>query len=58
MKMRLRDREPIGAALRRFKKLLDRSGVLKELRKHEVYEKPSEKRRKAKFKSKLKRFNP
>jgi small subunit ribosomal protein S21 len=31
--MRVHDREPIGAALRRFKKLLERSGLTKELRK-------------------------
>src|SRR5438552_290241 len=31
--MRVHDREPIGLALRRFKKLLERSGLVKELRK-------------------------
>ncbi len=45
IKMRVHDREPIGAALRRFKKLLERSGLKKELRKHEYYEKPCELRR-------------
>jgi small subunit ribosomal protein S21 len=45
--MRVHDREPIGAALRRFKKLLERSGTLKELRKRKHYEKPSELRRRA-----------
>jgi small subunit ribosomal protein S21 len=45
--MRIHDREPIGAALRRFKKLLERSGVLKELRKRKHYEKPCEVRRRA-----------
>ena len=33
LKMRVHDREHIGAALRRFKKLLERSGITKELRK-------------------------
>ena len=33
LRMRVHDREPIGAALRRFKKLLERSGLLKQLRK-------------------------
>ena len=47
IKMRVHDREPIGAALRRFKKLLERSGLKKELRKHEYYEKPCELRRRA-----------
>jgi small subunit ribosomal protein S21 len=45
--MRVHDREPIGAALRRFKKLLERSGLQKELRKRKHYEKPSEIRRRA-----------
>jgi ribosomal protein S21 len=30
LKMRVHDREHIGAALRRFKKLLERSGITKE----------------------------
>jgi small subunit ribosomal protein S21 len=47
--MRVHDREPIGAALRRFKKLLERSGLTKELRKRKHYEKPSELRRRAKL---------
>jgi small subunit ribosomal protein S21 len=46
--MRVHDREPIGAALRRLKKLIERSGMLKELRKRRHYEKPSEIRRRAK----------
>ena len=33
LRMRVYDREPIGAALRRFKKLLERSGLKNELRK-------------------------
>jgi small subunit ribosomal protein S21 len=45
--MRVHDREPIGAALRRFKKLLDRSGLAKELRKRNFYVKPCEERRHA-----------
>jgi len=45
--MRVHDREPIGLALRRFKKLLERSGFQKELRKRRHYEKPSELRRRA-----------
>ncbi|MDB5307909.1 MAG: rpsU 1 [Gemmataceae bacterium] len=45
MRMRVHDREPIGAALRRFKKVIERSGVKGELRSHEYYEKPSETRR-------------
>ncbi len=49
LRMRVHDREPIGAALRRFKKLLERSGLVKELRNRRHYEKPCEVRRRAKL---------
>lgn len=49
LRMRIHEREPIGAALRRFKKLLERSGLQKELRKRRHYEKPCEVRRRAKL---------
>lgn len=44
LRMRVHEREHIGAALRRFKKLLERSGLKKEIRAHEYYEKPCEAR--------------
>ena len=47
LRMRVHDREPIGLALRRFKKQIQQTGILKEAREHEHYEKPSDKRRKA-----------
>jgi small subunit ribosomal protein S21 len=49
LRMRVHDKEPIGAALRRFKKLVERSGIQKELRKRKYYEKPCEVRRRAKL---------
>ena len=49
LRMRVYDREPIGAALRRFKRLLERSGLIKELRKRRHFEKPCEARRRAKL---------
>ncbi|MBI3410933.1 MAG: 30S ribosomal protein S21 [Planctomycetes bacterium] len=49
LRMRVHDREPIGLALRRFKKLLERSGLTKELRKRKHFEKPCEVRRRAKL---------
>ena len=49
LRMRVYDREPIGAALRRFKKLLERSGLIKELRQRRHFEKPCEARRRAKL---------
>ena len=52
LRMRVHDREPIGAALRRFKKLLERSGLAKELRKRQHYEKPCEARRRDEIRKK------
>ena len=45
LRMRIHDREHIGAALRRFKKLIERSGLKREIRAHEYYEKPCDARR-------------
>ena len=47
LRMRIHDKEPIGQAMRRFKKLIERSGMQKELRAHQYYEKPCELRRRA-----------
>ena len=49
LRMRVHDKEPIGQAMRRFKKLIERSGMQKELRAHQYYEKPCELRRRAKL---------
>ena len=45
LRMRVHDREHIGAALRRFKTLIERSGLKREIRAHEYYEKPCDARR-------------
>ena len=46
--IRLRENEPFEAALRRFKKSIEKEGVLSEVKKREHYEKPSvKKKRKA-----------
>ena len=44
--VRVKENEPIEAAIRRFKKQCEKSGILSELRKREHYEKPSIKRKK------------
>ncbi|GBD39239.1 MAG: hypothetical protein KatS3mg078_0869 [Deltaproteobacteria bacterium] len=41
--------ESIDSALKRFKKQVEKGGILSELRKREFYEKPSEKRKKKLF---------
>ena len=44
--VKLRKGENVERALRRLKKKLDREGVLKEIRNHRYFEKPSDKKRK------------
>jgi small subunit ribosomal protein S21 len=51
VKLTLRDRESIQEAVRRFRKLVERSGIKKEMRRKEHYEKPSEIRRRAKLRA-------
>ncbi len=51
MKMTLRDQESAQEAVRRFRKLVERSGIKKEMRKREFYEKPSETRRRARIRA-------
>jgi len=42
VKLLIRDKESIQEAVRRFRKLVERSGIKKEMRRREFYEKPSE----------------
>ena len=44
--VRIKENESLDSALRRFKRLCARSGILGEVRKREHYKKPSEKRKK------------
>src|SRR5262245_13675454 len=50
----LADKEPIDAALRRFKKLLERSGLTRGLRRQEAFQKPTQIRRAKQFKKRFK----
>jgi small subunit ribosomal protein S21 len=45
--VQVKQNESLDQALKRFKKQLQQSGILKEAREHEHYEKPSDKKRKA-----------
>ncbi len=47
----VRDKETIQEAVRRFRKLVERSGVKKEMRRREYYEKPSEIKRRARLRA-------
>lgn len=51
VKLTLRERESIQEAVRRFRKLVERSGIKKETRRREYYEKPSEIKRRARLRA-------
>jgi len=51
VKLLVRDRESIQEAVRRFRKLVERSGIKKEMRRREYYEKPSEIKRRARLRA-------
>ena len=50
-RIELRDNEPLERALRRFKRKIEREGILKTLKARKHYEKPSERKRKKRRKS-------
>ena len=52
-KVVLKANESVDRALRRLKKKMDKEGIIKQLKKHRHYEKPSDKRRRI-----LKRTRP
>lgn len=59
--VRVKEGEPFEVALRRFKKLCEKAGILAEIRKREYYQKPSVERKKktlAARKRALKRKRP
>ncbi len=52
IKVRPRGNESIQQTLRRFRKILEKEGVVKDIKKRMYYESPSEKRRRIKRKRK------
>jgi len=48
VKIVLRERESVQEAARRFRKIVERSGLKREMRRRERYEKPSDVKRRAK----------
>ena len=44
-RVEIREHETLDKALRRFKRLLEREGILKDLKARKHYEKPSERKR-------------
>jgi small subunit ribosomal protein S21 len=51
VKLTLRDKESAQEAVRRFRKLVERSGIKKEMRVREFYEKPSEVKRRSRLRA-------
>ena len=51
VKLYVRDRESIQEAVRRFRKLVERSGLKREVRRRQYYEKPSETKRRARLRA-------
>ncbi|MCA9733573.1 MAG: 30S ribosomal protein S21 [Deferribacteres bacterium] len=41
----VRDNEPFDRALKRFSKTCERAGIISDIRKHQYFEKPSERRK-------------
>jgi small subunit ribosomal protein S21 len=46
LQVKIKRGEPVDKALKRLKKMLDKEGLMKEIRGHRYFEKPCEKRRK------------
>ncbi len=55
VKIVLRERESVKEAVRRFRKIVERSGLKREVRRRERYEKPSDVKRLAKNRA-IRRF--
>lgn len=51
IRVEARNGEPLEKTLRRFKKRCEKEGLTKDIRKKEYYEKPSERRNRAKRKA-------
>lgn len=56
--VKIRDGESFESALRRFKRICEQEGILSEIKRHQHFEKPSEKKKKKMIaaKRKLRRF--
>lgn len=54
--VKVRRGEPIDKALRRLKKKMDKEGIMREIRAHRHYEKPSEKKRRKASRSHIRTF--
>lgn len=55
--VKVRRGEPLDKALRRLKKKLDKEGIMREIRAHRHYEKPSERKRRKAARSRIRSFS-
>lgn len=55
--IRLKKGETIDRALKRMKKILDKEGLIKQIRANRYFEKPSEKRRKKEARARIRAFS-
>ncbi len=56
IRIKSRSGESVEQMMRRFKKLCEKEGLTKDIKRKEYYEKPSERRRRAMRKSQTRRF--
>ena len=56
IRIKSRSGESVEQMMRRFKKLCEKEGLTKDVKRKEYYEKPSERRRRAMRKSQSRRF--
>ncbi len=54
--VKIRKGESVDKALRRLKKKLDKEGIMREIRAHRHYEKPSEKKRRKAARARMRSF--
>ena len=58
IRIKARNGEQVEQMLRRFKKMCEKEGLTKDIKKHAYYEKPSERRRRAARKSQKRIIGP
>ncbi|MBW7907714.1 MAG: 30S ribosomal protein S21 [Kiritimatiellae bacterium] len=56
--VKVRKGESVDKALRRLKKKLDKEGIMREIRSHRYYEKPSERKRRKEARARIRANNP
>ena len=57
IQIRIKKGEPIDRALKRMKKILDKEGIMKQIRANRYFEKPSEKKRKKAARARIRTFS-